>query len=196
MWKFIVIGLVWCAAGRLPASAQIGGVGWAAKGLKFHVQSPTNAPQSERYFVTNGFYHTLVYSNDGAFQAGNTTKPRTEQRFDPDYTNGIIHYQATMMTTTNSSSVCLFQIHTGDAQSTAFGSTTFMLFWFSSSNGSVHHYSDSTALATNLSGQWFTVNCDHNLNAGIITVWINGAEVWQQQDNGAGDFYFKDGVYE
>ena len=196
MWKFIVIALVWCGAGRLPASAQIGGVGWAAKGLKFHVQSPTNVPQSERYFVTNGFYHTLVYSNDGSFQAGNTTKPRTEQRFDPDYTNGIIHYQATMMTTTNSSSVCLFQIHTGDAQSTAFGSTTFMLFWFSSSNGSVHHYSDSAALATNLCGQWFTVNCDHNLNAGIITVWINGADVWQQQDNGAGDFYFKDGVYE
>ena len=38
MWKFIVIALVWCGAARLPASAQIGGVGWAAKGLKFHVQ--------------------------------------------------------------------------------------------------------------------------------------------------------------
>jgi hypothetical protein len=177
------------------ASAQIGGVGWNSKTLKFHVQWPTNALEADRYWITNGYYHTLVYSNDGAFSVGSTTLPRTEQRFDPDYTNGIIHYQATMMTDTNSSSVCLFQIHSGDAQSAQFGSTTFMLFWFSSNNGSVHDYSGTT-LATNLSGKWFTVNCDHNLNNRTITVWIDGNEVWQQLDAGAGDFYFKDGVYE
>ncbi|HZT23892.1 MAG TPA: RICIN domain-containing protein [Verrucomicrobiae bacterium] len=178
-----------------PAAAQIGGVGWSPKPLKFHVQSPTNVPQSERYWITNGYYHMVVYSNDGAFSVGNTTAPRTEQRFDPDYTNGIIQYQAAMMTDTNSSSVCLFQIHTGDAQSPQFGSTTFMLFWFSDHNGSVHDYSGAT-LATNLSGKWFQLNVDHNLNSGIITVWVNGTDVWQQADNGAGDFYFKDGVYE
>jgi ricin-type beta-trefoil lectin protein/alginate lyase len=192
MLKSIDIALVtFCA---MTVSAQIGGVGWNSKGLKFHVQSPTNAPQSQRYYITNGYYHMLVYSNDGAFSIGNTTAPRTEQRFDPDYTNGIIHYQATMMTDTNSSSVCLFQIHTGDAQSPAFGSTTFMLFWFSSNNGSVHDYSGTT-LVTNLSGKWFTLNCDHNMNSRVITVWINGKEVWQQLDAGAGDFYFKDGGY-
>jgi hypothetical protein len=190
----IFAALCFCALAA-SASAQIGGVGWKLKPLQFHVQSPTNAPQSQRYYITNGYYHMLVYSNDGAFSIGNTTLPRTEQRFDPDYTNGIIHYQATMMTDTNSSSVCLFQIHTGDAQSDEFGSTTFMLFWFSSNNGSVRDYSGTT-LATNLSGQWFTVNCDHNMNSRVITVWINGNEVWQQLDAGAGDFYFKDGVYE
>jgi hypothetical protein len=31
---------------------------------------------------------------------------------------------------------------------------------------------------------------------GTIRVWINQKLVWTQQDNGAGDFYFKDGVYE
>ncbi len=191
----LILLAVGCSLFPATVSAQIGGVGWVAKPMKFHVQTPTNAPQSERYYLTNGYYHMLIYSNDGAFSTGNTTLPRSEQRFDPDYTNGIIHYQATMKTDTNSSSVCLFQIHTGDAQSGDFGSTTFMLFWFSSNNGSVHDYSGTT-LATNLSGKWFTVNCDHNLNAGIITVWIDGTEVWQQQDNGAHDFYFKDGVYE
>ena len=29
----------------------------------------------------------------------------------------------------------------------------------------------------------------------VITIYINGREVWQQLDNNAGDFYFKDGVY-
>jgi len=193
---FSLILLVVCGCLFSPsASAQIGGVGWVAKPMKFHVQTPTNAPQSERYYLTNGYYHMLIYSNDGAFSIGNTTLPRSEQRFDPDYTNGIIHYQATMKTDTNSSSVCLFQIHTGDAQSGTFGSTTFMLFWFSKHNGSVNDYSGPT-LATNLAGKWFNVNCDHNLNSRTITVWIDGTEVWQQLDNGAGDFYFKDGVYE
>jgi hypothetical protein len=99
------------------------------------------------------------------------------------------------MAPSNENSYCVFQIHTGDAQSTQYGSTTFMLFWFTNNNGSVNDYSGTT-LATNLGNRWFTLNCDHNMNAGIVTVWINGGEAWQQRDNGAGDFYFKDGVYE
>ncbi len=191
--KLILLAF-WALVPVTPASAQIGGIGWNIKPLQFHVQSPTNAPQSQRYFVTNGFYHMLVYSSDGAFRVGNTTKPRTEQRFDPDYTSGIIQYQATLMAPANENSYCIFQIHTGDAQSRVFGATTFMAFWFTNFNGSLRAYSGTT-LATNLGNQWFTLNCDHNLNSGIITVWINGSNVWQQADNGAGDFYFKDGVY-
>jgi hypothetical protein len=200
MFKSIKLILLacWALALAVPAVAQIGGVGWSLKPLKFHVQSPTNASQSARYFVTNNplpTYHCLVYSTDGAFSVGNTTKPRTEQRFDPDYTSGIIQYQATLMAPANENSYSIFQIHTGDAQSPTFGSTTFMAFWFTNYNGSLRDYSGTT-LATNLGNRWFTLNCDHNLNAGLITVWINGNVVWQQADNGAGDFYFKDGVYE
>jgi len=189
--------LIFAGLGR-SAHAQIGGIKWATAALNFKVQSPTNAPESARYFVTNSplpTYHCLVYSNDGAFEAGNTTSPRTEQRFNPDYTNGEIQYQATLMAAANENSYCVFQIHTGDAESDAYGSTTFMLFWFSSDGGSVHDYS-GTELAANLGNQWFQLNVDHNMVTGTIRVWINQKLVWTQQDNGAGDFYFKDGVYE
>jgi len=182
----------------VSVSAQIGGVGWSSAPIAFNVQSPTNAPQSARYFVTNSplpTYHCLVYSNDGAFSVGNTTSPRTEQRFEPDYTSGVIHYQATLMAPANENSYCVFQIHTGDAQSAQYGSTTFMAFWFTNYNGSVRDYSGTT-LATNLGNKWFQLNVDHNMNSRIVTVWINGSNVWQQQDSGAGDYYMKDGVYE
>jgi len=179
----------------LSVRAQIGGTGWTPKTVSFRIQSPTNAPQDERYWFTNNIYHCLVYTNDGAFSVGNTTLPRTEQRFTPDYTNGEIQYQATLMAPSNENSYCVFQIHTGDVQSSAYGSTTFMAFWFTNYGGSVHDYSGTT-LATDLGNKWFQLNVDHNLTTRTIKVWINQILVWTQQDNGAGDFYFKDGVYE
>src|SRR5487761_1960250 len=104
-----------CAALPFAATAQIGGTGWKPQTVSFKIQSPTNAPQSARYFFTNNIYHCLVFSNDGAFSLGNTTKPRTEQRFNPDYTSGEIQYQAVMLCPSNENSYCCFQIHTGDA---------------------------------------------------------------------------------
>ncbi len=193
--KFILPGFLFCALFPFVARAQIGGSGWTPLTVNFKIQSPTNAPQSSRYFFTNNIYHCLVFSNDGAFSVGNTTAPRTEQRFNPDYTGGEIQYQATMRCASNENSYCCFQIHTGDAQSATYGSTTFMAFWFTNYGGSVNDYSGTT-LATNLGNKWFQLNVDHNLVTRSIRVWINQQLVWTQQDNGAGDFYFKDGVYE
>ncbi len=194
-FKLACLGVVLCCLWISSASGQIGGTGWHVLPLNFKVQWPTNASESARYFFTNNIYHCLTYSNDGAFSIGNTTLPRTEQRFNPDYTNGEIQYQSVMMAPSNENSYCVFQIHTGDAQSDAYGSTTFMLFWFTNSGGSVHDYSGTT-LATNLGNKWFQLNVDHNLATGTIRVWVNQQLVWTQQDNGAGDFYMKDGVYE
>ncbi len=191
-FKSVVAGLFALVA--LNASAQIGGSGWTPQPVTFKVQWPYNVAEDTRYTFTNGVYHMLVYSNDAPFAQGNTTRPRTEQRF-PDYTSGDMQYQAMLMAPADENSYCIFQIHTSDAESPTFGSTAFMLFWFSSDGGSVHEYS-GTELASNLGGQWFQVNVDHNLVTHTITVWINNAPVWTQADNGATDFYMKDGVYE
>ena len=197
-FKLAAAGLCFFLMFIAAASAQIGGTGWKPQTLNFKIQWPTNAAESTRYFITNSplpTYRCLVYSNDGAFSIGNTTRPRTEQRFNPDYTNGEIQHQVTLMCPSNENSYCPFQIHTGDAQSPTYGSTIFMLFWFSSDGGSVHDYS-GTELAGNLGNKWFQLNVDHNMVTGTIRVWVNQKLVWTQQDNGAGDYYFKDGVYE
>ena len=179
----------------LAASAQIGGTGWTPKALNFKIQSPTNAPQNQRYWFTNNIYHCLTYSNDGAFSVGNTTLPRTEQRYNPDYTNGEIQFQANFMVPGDENSYSIFQIHTGDAQSPTFGSTTFMIFWFTNSAGSIRYYS-GTVLATNLANKWFQLNVDHNVVTHTLRAWVNQKLVYTGQDNGATDFYLKDGVYE
>lgn len=183
------------AALAAASLAQIGGSNWTAQPPSFNVQWPYNVAESDRYTYNDPVYHMWVFSSDAPFEQGNTTLPRTEQRFEPDYTSGEIQYQAMLMGDPSENSYCIFQIHTGDAQSAQYGSTTFMLFWFSSDGGSVHDYS-GTELASNLGSNWFQLNVDHNLQTNTITVWINGKEVWEQKDNGAGDFYMKDGVYE
>jgi hypothetical protein len=145
--------------------------------------------------AATGVYHLRTYSKDEPFKRGSRTLPRTEQRFLPDYTGGEVQYQAMLRGDPAENSYCIFQIHTGNAQSRQYGSTTFMLFWFGSDGGSVHDYS-RTELASHLGSEWFRLNVNHNLVTRTITVWINGKQVWQQRDSGAGDFYMKDGVYE
>jgi len=178
------------------ARAQMGGgAGWVSCPVTFKVQWPTNATQAQRYLFKYGVYHFRVFSNDGAFTVGNQTKPRTEQRFEPDYTRGEIQYQSMEWAPTNENGYCIFQIHTGNEQSPEYGSTQFMLFWFSNDGGSVFDYSNHK-LASHLGNQWFQLNVNHDVDHHIIKVWINRQLVWTQKCRDAGDFYFKDGVYE
>ena len=180
----------------MNASAQLGnGTGWGAWPVTFKVQTPTNAPENERYWYTNGVYHCEIFHEDGAFAAGNKTCPRSEQRFLPDYTSGEIQYQAMEMAPSNENSYCIFQIHTGGEQTSEYGSTQFMLFWFSDDGGSVYDYSKHE-LASHLGNKWFQVNVDHDVDHHTIRVWINRQLVWTQKCRDADDFYFKDGVYE
>jgi hypothetical protein len=141
-----------------------------------------------------GGYHCRVFRADGAFSVGNTTRPRTEQRFEPDYKKGEIQYQSMELVPANENGYCIFQIHTGDAESHEYGATAFMLFWFSENGGSVHDYSGKE-LASNLGNKWFQLNVDHDLESNTLRVWINRQLVWTQKTKDAGDFYFKDGVY-
>jgi hypothetical protein len=178
----------------ISASGQIGGgTGWAPLPIRFTVQWPTNAARGDRYWDSNGVFHCRVYRVDGAFTPGNQTKPRTEQRF-PDYKEGEIQYQSMEEAPSNENGYCIFQIHTGDAQSHEYGATAFMLFWFSKDGGSVHDYA-GRELAANLGNKWFQLNVDHDIEHNSLKVWINGALVWTQQTKEAKDFYFKDGVY-
>jgi hypothetical protein len=180
----------------MAVPAQLGGGGWTPEPVKFAVQSPTNAPQSTRYFFTNNIHHCLTLNTDGAFRVGNRTRARTEMRF-PDFTNGEVQYQAEMMVPADESSYCIWQEHTGDAQSPDYGPVDIMLNWLSKDGGSIWNgYNQSDELAKDLGYQWFQLNVDHNLVNRTLRVWINQKLVVTRRDNGAGDFYFKTGVYE
>jgi len=189
----------WPILALVSATAFAGGepdmAGWSEAPVKFRVQSPYNLPPGERYTVSNGVYHMRVLNHDAAFAASNTTLPRTEQRFDPDYTSHQIQYSADLMVPAGSSNVCVMQIHTGNAETPRYGATTFMLDMKSDNGGSLHHYSGNPVLATNLYEKWFHLVVRHDLNTHLIEVWIDGKKVFSKRDNGSPDFYMKDGVY-
>ena len=180
-------------AARVAGADPISGVdGWVLAPVNFNVQSPYHLPTSDRYSYSDGVYHLWVYNTDAPFSEGNSTRPRTEQRFTPDYTSGEVQYASDMLVPSGTSNVCIFQIHTGDAYSSEYGATTFMLFWYSSDGGSLHDY-DGKQLASGLTGDWFHLNVNDDLVNHTITVWVNNQQVWTQQDNKAPDFYMKDG---
>jgi hypothetical protein len=192
---FLWLGLLAVFAATRTHAQMGGNAGWVSCPVTFKVQWPTNAAQEQRFGFNNGIYHFQVLNGDGAFVAGNQTKPRTEQRFEPDYTRGEVQYQSMEMAPSNETSYCIFQIHTGGEQTSEYGSTQFMLFWFSDDGGSVYDYSKHE-LASHLGNKWFQVNVDHDVDHHIIKVWINRQLVWTQKCRDADDFYFKDGVYE
>jgi Alginate lyase len=157
----------------------------------FDVQSPYNLSHSARYTDIDGVYHLWVFNTDQPFSQGNTTEPRTEMRFNPDYTSGIHQFEADYLVPTGTSGVCIFQIHTGDSYSTQFGSTTFIAHI---EGVDLRHYTD-VILAHDIINTWFHLNVIHNMNNHTIQCFINNKLTYTQKDNGAPDFYFKCGVY-
>ncbi len=169
--------------------------GWDTLKVDFKVQSPYNLPQSQRYTVDNGVYHMLVMNNDESFAKGNEHRPRTEQRFNPDYTSGKVWYAADFKVPQGTSNVCVMQIHTGNEQSHDFGATTFMLFFMGDQAGSLHMYSSKPVLAGNLYDKWFHLDVLHDVGAKTVTAWVDGKQITVHKTNDSPDFYMKDGVY-
>jgi hypothetical protein len=140
LFKLFALLMICAACAIAPrVFAQVDGSGWTLQSINpiSDVQKPWNLPLSARFTSSNGVYHTWVYNTDQPFSEGDTTKPRTELRL-PDYTSGQWQFSAQMMVPSDTSNWCIFQIHTGDAQSPTYGSTTGMLFFESSNGGSIH----------------------------------------------------------
>jgi hypothetical protein len=182
--------LLFLAAGATTDAPSTLTDGWTLSKLDFKVQYPYNLTKSDRYTENDGLYHLWVFNTDQPFSKGNHTLPRTEMRF-PELTKGQLQFEADMLAPAGTNNVCIMQIHTGNEQTSDFGATTFML---DVRNGSLKHYDDKL-LAPDILDKWFHLNVIHDLNTHTITTYINNKQVWQKQDNGATDFYFKCGVY-
>ena len=176
---------------------------WMPVPAAFDVQVPYNLEQSDRYVELDGTYYLWVKKTDQPYKKGSLTKPRTERRFRPDYTSGQMKYESHMMIPPSSSGMSIMQIHTNNqyAPGGKKCATAFMLFWYDTDGGSLHHYSMPKPLAKNLTGQWFSLTVIHNLNTHTVTVLVNGEAVGKPIPDkscsvNSPSYYMKDGVYQ
>lgn len=56
-------------------------------------------------------------------------------------------------------------------------------------------YYSADLVAENLYDKWFKLNLIHDVDGGIVTVFIDGEKKFHAKDKGPGDLYFKCGVY-
>jgi len=174
--------------------------GFTLQPVNFKIQSPYNLPVSDRYSFDprTNTHHFWVFNTDQPFSEGNTTDPRTEMRFDPDYTTATtqMQFEADIMVPAGTNNVSVFQVHVGDAQSDTYGSTSLMLFVY---GGKLRYYSSGTVIINSPYGKWFHLNVIHNTSTMKFSVYINNVLTATFTDAagvaGATDWYFKCGVY-
>ena len=165
---------------------------WQPDVLNYKVQWPYDQSRASRYTFTEGVHHLWVFNQDQPFARGNRTLPRSELRFNPDYTNGVHQFEADLMVPANVDNVTIMQIHTSNADEPEFGPVAFM---FQVHHGAMHQGNNPRVLLPDIYGKWFHLNVIHDLNGHRISVYVNHALVGQYRDSHANGYYFKCGVY-
>lgn len=103
-----------------------------------------------------------------------------------DYHSGVWQFEGYGYVPKGTSGATIAQIH-GASE----GATTLILRIY---NGDMRYY-NTYLVAENLYNKWFRLNIIHDVDGGIVTVFINGVKKFQTKDHGPGDLYFKFGVY-
>ncbi|KAK2979610.1 hypothetical protein RJ640_020102 [Escallonia rubra] len=182
----------------------------------FELQKPYDIPLSERYSYENGVHKLWVYADDKPHDPNSHTQPRTEIRIrvlissllsSPysfhlsslhltckciynmhglDYSSGVWQFEGYSFVPNGTSGATIVQIH-----GASHGATTIILRIY---DGDMRFYSGDL-VTTDLYDKWFRVNLIHDVDGGLLTVFIDGEQKFQHKDQGPGDLYFKCGVY-
>ncbi|CAK9158473.1 unnamed protein product [Ilex paraguariensis] len=143
----------------------------------FLLQKPYDIPLEERYSYENGVHKMWVYADD---------KPHALVQ-GLDYCSGAWQFEGNVFVPNGTSGATIVQIH-----GAAHGNTTMLLRIY---KGEMRYYTYELVDATNLYDKWCRVNLIHNVDGGLVTVFIDGVQKFETHDHGPGDLYFKCGVY-
>ncbi|CAK9134579.1 unnamed protein product [Ilex paraguariensis] len=104
-----------------------------------------------------------------------------------DHCSRVWQFEGNALVPNGTSGATIVQIH--DA---AQGNTTMLLRIY---NGEMRHCSYELVDATNLYDKCFRVNLIHNVDGGMVRVFVDGVQKFEIHDHGPEDFHFKCGVY-
>ncbi|XP_077247561.1 citrate-binding protein-like [Tasmannia lanceolata] len=154
----------------------------------FEIQKPYDKPLDQRYSYKHGVRKLWVYSDDKPHDPTSMTKPRTEIRISGlDYSSGVWQFEGYGYVPNGTTGVSIIQIH-----GAAMGATTLMLRVY---NSDLKYYR-ADVLITDIYNKWIRYNVIHNVDEGMVFVFIDGIQKFEVKDHGPGDLYFKCGVYE
>ncbi|KAI4348091.1 hypothetical protein L6164_008853 [Bauhinia variegata] len=152
------------------------------------LQKPYDVPLEQRYSCEAGVHRMWVYADDKPHEPDSRTQPRTEIRIQGlDYSSGIWQFEGYGFVPNGTSGATVTQIH-----GAAMAATTIILRIY---NGNMRYYSGDL-VAENLYDKWFRLNLIHDVDGGVVRVFIDGEKKFQVNDKGRSDsMYFKCGVY-
>ncbi|MFI6097928.1 polysaccharide lyase family 7 protein [Lentzea sp. NPDC051213] len=186
--------LVVASAGQAlaqPPSAQ-----WVSAPYSYTVQKPWNLAQSARYSFTGGVHTMWVYDYDEPHTQGSPTDPRTELRFNTEYTSGQRAWQGEIYVPSGVSGPTIVQIlrETRPAGTRA----TDIMLNVTNINGGTLRKDSNQVIATGIYNKWFTIRIEHTAVAngtGTTRTYYNGSLKLTHADEGPANRYFKNGVY-
>jgi len=197
MKKFIksVIGVLCLCAlclvvGRTPVEAA------PTDGLHqytdtYNVQHPYNLPLSARFSITAGpTYNLFILKGDKGFTPTTGTGPRTEMRWNTNWTVKEHMWEADVMIDSGSQGSAIMQVH-------ATACACEPIYVQVIPGGNLRNDNSSTVAANAMWGKWFHMISAYDPTTGNARVWINGSLVITRHDPHplSTVWYFKNGVY-
>ncbi|WVZ20790.1 hypothetical protein V8G54_008112 [Vigna mungo] len=148
----------------------------------FH-QKHYDVPQNQCYTFSNGIHRFWVYTNK-SLTSSNGTRARCELRIGNYYTSGVLQFEGYFYIPSGTSGASIQQV-----VSSAITTSETRVY-----NGSLTHYLSPT-LALNIYNNWYRFNLIHDVGANNVKIFINGAQKFAGNGQGAGPHYMKIGVY-
>jgi hypothetical protein len=159
------------------------GSGWTEIFPTYHVDQP---PGQTRHSVNGGEHHFWIYSADKSTFPGHDSGPRSELRFNNDYSSGQAQFEADIKVVSGAFNPCVMQIWGAATQA-----TTFMAL---AMHDSLNYYGGKLIYAP-IYDQYIHLNVIHDTATHTVYAYVNGQLRGTFADHGGNSHYFKCGLY-
>lgn len=170
--------------------------GWTRRDFRFGIHKPYDIPVGQRYrFDAATNTHTMiVFNDDKPFKQGSGTDPRTEMRWQEEYTSGEHMFDSDVFIVPGADGSSIMQI-LRRLRPNGGPATAIMLV--ANSDGTVRRYfsKNGSVIKTNAYNNWWNLKVAHNADNGQIRVFVNNSLVGTFQDRGKATHHFKNGAY-
>ncbi|MGH8795247.1 MAG: cinnamyl alcohol dehydrogenase [Stackebrandtia sp.] len=167
---------------------------WTETPFTYTMQKPWDLDLSERYKHESGVHTMWVYDTDKPHDPDSDTDPRTEMRWNEEYTTGEHMWDADVYVPSGVDGPCVAQI-LRVRRPDGTPSTDIQLRAYNLDGGTLRRYSSGEVVATGIYDTWLNVKMAHNAGAGSVDVFVNDEHRLTVDDRGPADRHFKNGVY-